>query len=326
MSPDRRPSRRGRIAAAFDETGITSLMARTPSRGRLVVLNYHRIGDSATSDHYRGVFSATADGFASQVAWLASHYTLVSLEEAVALIDTPAGGWPDRAAVLITFDDGYRDNYDVALPILQEYGARAAFFLATSFIGTGRVPWWDRVAYSVAHAQKRDAGSLNELLRRCKAPGVKDPESIVASIEAEYGVSAPADPDLFMTWEHVAALKHAGMGIGAHTHRHAILSRIDATRQAEEIERSRDAIAAALGGAPTAFAYPEGARDSFDATSRALLASTGFRAAFSYHGGVNTAGRIDRFDVCRLPVVSDLSFALFTLRLTQAAATGRVWL
>lgn len=337
-----RPSRRDRVADVFDTLGVTKLMARVSSRGRLVVLNYHRIGNPEASAHYRGVFSASVEMFDAQVRWLTSQFSVVPLNHALDLIDAPETDWPSRPAVLITFDDGYRDNHDAALPILQRHGASAAFFVATSFVGTGRVPWWDRVAYAVSHSTRdrlrlsapepvdlsldktQRSGSLEALLRLCKTRGADEQSALIEAIEAAAGAAASADSDLFMTWQHVAALKRAGMGIGAHTHNHAILSRLSQEQQAHELQGSHDAIAKALGEPPTAFAYPEGARHSFDATTRSLLTSMGYRAAFSYYGGVNRAGAIDRLDVCRLPVVSALSLPLFKLRVASAAWRGRV--
>ena len=57
--------------------------------------------------------------------------------------------------MLITFDDGYRDNYTLAFPILRKHGVQAVFFLPTAFIGTGKLPWWDVIAYIIKHSVKK---------------------------------------------------------------------------------------------------------------------------------------------------------------------------
>ena len=91
-----------------------------PRRDCLIVLNYHRIGDPSETVGDPGVFSASAEEFGRQVAFLRARYLPVGLDEAVRFVEGRADG---RAArVLVTFDDGYIDNYRLAYPILKTQG------------------------------------------------------------------------------------------------------------------------------------------------------------------------------------------------------------
>ena len=133
-------------------SGVSFLLSQLPARDSLLVLNYHRIGNSEDDLFDPGVFSATEDQFNDQIAYLKRHVALVNLEEALAFVDGSLKEKACRCRVLITFDDGYLDNYDIAYPILQSHGAQAVFFLATSMVGSCQVPWWDHIAYLVKTA------------------------------------------------------------------------------------------------------------------------------------------------------------------------------
>src|SRR5438270_6415577 len=129
-------SKRDRLASFSAFVGATSLMERCPRRPSLIVLNYHRLGDGTKCPYDSDVFSATADQFEQQVRYLKTKYRVASLAEAQDFIERPSNQLPQ---VLITFDDGYLDNFELAFPILRKHGVPATFFLPTSFIGTDRL-------------------------------------------------------------------------------------------------------------------------------------------------------------------------------------------
>src|ERR1700722_2599054 len=145
-------SRRNRIAAGADRFGLVSVIRLLPERPSLVVLNYHRIGDPQTTQWDSGVFSTDEDQFRHQISYLKSKYPIVDLEQALAFVEGRVK--LTRTSVLITFDDGYLDNYQIAFPILREFQVPATFFLPTSFIGTNRIPWWDTIAYLLKRCPK----------------------------------------------------------------------------------------------------------------------------------------------------------------------------
>src|SRR5579864_1397130 len=112
-------SKRDRLAQAFHVTGITQLIGALPKQPSLIVLNYHRIGGSTTTLYDSCVFSATEEEFDGQLRFLKSHFEVVGLQEAVEIAAGRAK--TAGAAVLITFDDGYLDNYQLAFPILRSH-------------------------------------------------------------------------------------------------------------------------------------------------------------------------------------------------------------
>src|ERR1700677_4995962 len=133
-------------------TGATWLLERIPNRPVLMILNYHRIGDPNATEYDPGLFSCTSEEFDWQIAYLKHRFRMTTLDE---VLDLVAGGLRlTEPRVLITFDDGYIDNYQLAYPVLRRHGVQGVFFVPTAFAGTGRIPWWDAVAYIVNRSRQ----------------------------------------------------------------------------------------------------------------------------------------------------------------------------
>src|SRR5690606_3050624 len=128
-------------ARMLSRTGLGRLFAALMPSSGILILNYHRIGDGSASPYDRELFSADAEAFDAQVARLARDCDVISPAD----IESVAGRRGRH--VLLTFDDGYLDNYDTAFPILRRHGVQATFFIATGYIDRPRLPWWDEIAW-----------------------------------------------------------------------------------------------------------------------------------------------------------------------------------
>jgi hypothetical protein len=133
-------------------SGLSSLLRkrRNAGGGEVLVLNYHRIGQASSSPLDPGVFSATAEAFDWQMAFLKQQCHVISAADLLHEAALTAG-----RCVMLTFDDGYRDNHEVALPILKRHGLTATFFIATGYIDNPRVPWWDEIAWMIRSSPKK---------------------------------------------------------------------------------------------------------------------------------------------------------------------------
>jgi len=320
--------------------GLTPLLERIPRRPGILVINYHRIGDALDDPYDPGVFEATAEEFDAQMASLKKSYALTELAEVQELAEKPER--LRHALALVTFDDGYRDNYEVAFPILRAHGIRAAFFLATAFVGARRLPWWDQVGYMVRRTEERvlrvrhprevsiDLAettvpeAIETLLRLYKRPETTDPARLISEVEEACRVTRPvASPEqLFMTWDDARGLLAGGMDIGSHTHSHEIMSRLSREQQLEECRVSREILRRNLSRDVDALAVPVGSRCSFSAMTEECLRESGYRTAFSYYGGVNTARSLRPLDVTRVSVGRP-GLAHYRLRNALAAVTAR---
>jgi peptidoglycan/xylan/chitin deacetylase (PgdA/CDA1 family) len=316
----RASSRREQVSLALGNTGITralEALARTPS---LVVLNYHRIGDPQLDDYDPALLEVTADGFDEQMALLKSRYHVCQVAEAVELMTSPST--IRRPCVLITFDDGYRDNHRVALPILRSHGLQAVFFLATGFVGTTRIPWWDQIAFMCRHTERRAISLeypvkrtfvvddmsryrvIRDAIRMYKSAATTDSERFMAQLETECAVARPTQSAerLFMSWDEARDLVSAGMGVGSHTHNHEILAKQTAAAQFDECKTSKGILEAELGQEVSMLSYPVGGRGTFDDVTLDCVRRAGYRFAFAYGGGVNIPSKLRPFAVTRMPI------------------------
>ena len=271
------------------------------AQARLSTLIFHRVlpePDPLFPDEMH------ARRFDELCGWLKSWFTVLPLDQAVARLNT--GTLPARAAC-ITFDDGYADNYHVAMPILQRHGLTATFFIATGFLNGGRM-WNDAIIESVRHGEAPilDLSSLG--LGRHAAASIDEKKAMIASLigQIKYrtfeeritvteqlarlaGVQLPQD--LMMTSQEVKAMRQAGMQIGAHTVSHPILAQLTHEQARQEISGSKNFLEQLLGERVGLFAYPNGKpREDYSPQSVAVVRSLGFDAAVSTAWGTNRAG------------------------------------
>ena len=223
----------------------------------MVVLTYHRIAEPGTDSFYDPVVSATPKLFRAQVKWLRDHMHILTLEELDGLIGS---GAPLREpTAFLTFDDGYRDNIDVAVPILRECGVPATFFIPTEFFESPKLFWWDHVAYVMKQSRMRHidlkwtSGDVEPLLS-IDLDNVTRDTAITTIIRAilddtiadvpwfleQFAVEAKVAVDqeglsraLFMSWEQVRNLADSGAGltVGSHGHTHQKLAKLDEESQ-----------------------------------------------------------------------------------------------
>lgn len=291
--------------------------ALLPSKG-ILILNYHRVGDGSRSPYDRELWSASAEMFDRQMAFLARHCDIISPAD----FGTAASARRGRH-VLVTFDDGYLDNYEIAYPILRRHGVTATFFIATGFIDRPSLPWWDEIALLV-RSSPRDSldlrpwldapialgaereGEIHGLLGKYKSLPAQDAGAMLARLREAAGIDTPGTVDgLWMDWSMIREMSEGGMTIGGHTVDHPVLSRLPKERQQQEIEGCAARIQAEIGRPMEYFAYPVGSPWAFNADTVECLQAAGVRRAFSYYGG--EAGHASpAFDTPRVAVEPDV--------------------
>lgn len=281
---------------------LHSLFSPGGARGRLSILIFHRV--LPAPDVMLGGEVDRAR-FESICSWLADWANVLPLDEAVQRWRTRS--LPPRA-LSITFDDGYADNHDVALPVLRRFGLTATFFVATGFLNGGRM-WNDVVIEALRGAPDGplDIGDivpaigpvlLQEATSRrstafavLKAIKYLEPSERLATakaIEARCGgASATA---LMMGDGQVRALRQAGMQIGAHTVNHPILRVLAREQARREIGDSKAYLGDLLREPIGLFAYPNGKPGTdYGADAVQLVRELGFDAAVSTAWGAARA-------------------------------------
>ncbi len=295
--------------------GLNRFLELLPTKPLLLALNYHRIGDPEQTPYDPGVFSATADELYEQVRFLKRRFHIATLDEGLDIIE---GAPLRRTAILLTFDDGYRDNYETAFPILSAEGVQAAFFLPTSFVGTNHVPLWDQVAFIVKRCRKAtfrlgcaplrefDVAAdgkprvIEQVLGLYKNAGQADDEGFIAMLEEACDSPRPEGSErVFIDWSEAGAMLKGGMAIESHTHSHPPLSQVAGAALAGELTVSKRILEERLGRTVRFLAYPFGLPETISPEVFDAARQAGYRAAFSFYGGVNPPGKIERFNVRR---------------------------
>src|SRR5208283_747192 len=139
------PNKRLMIAHMAGAFGILRLLEFIATRGKpvIAVLTYHRIAvpNDPRRPYYDPIISATPESFGKQIELLAQRFQVLTLEELLyAHADSQVHKYLKKPGVVVTFDDGYRDNFEIALPLLQSYGVPATFFLPTRFLEDPDLP------------------------------------------------------------------------------------------------------------------------------------------------------------------------------------------
>jgi peptidoglycan/xylan/chitin deacetylase (PgdA/CDA1 family) len=305
---------------------------------RLRVLTYHRIGDpSSQPEQYPGLFSATPEDFDSQLAHLTRRYRPVSIAR---VLEARRGGRPlPPRAVLVTFDDGYRDFAELAWPALRRHGVPATLFVPTAFPDQPqRAFWWDRLYHAVTATRRREpletaqsgkAGRLplatpDERLRTfrrlqglVKSLPHDEATHLVAEVCDQLGESAHQTDVL--GWNELRVLARAGVTLGAHTRTHPLMTQIAVTQMRDEVVGSLRDLEREIGSALSVFAYPSGA---FDDRAVDVLESEGFELAFTTLRGVNDLRRDHPLRLRRINV--GMRTTLAAQRAQLLATTGWV--
>lgn len=312
-------------------------LARRPG---LLVLGYHRIGISDAARGYAGVFSATADEFRDQIRYLKGAFRVVSLDEVIA---AGPGLALRNSCVMITFDDGYRDSLDVAVPILKQLGVPATYFLPTDFLDQPRLFWWDRLAITLHRTTVEKIGmgpplpieidfrreSPDAAIARAVGPLLDaDPAEIEPWLDrlerhAEVRIASEDEAgSLLIGWQGARELLQEGMSVGSHARSHRNLARLDPASQRDELVGSKSRLESELGSDVTALAYPYGVNTAFTPSTCQIARESGYQLAFGFEGGINRPGKSRQFAMARVNVGSADSLNLFRSRAVFLSTFG----
>ena len=338
--------KRGVAANLLTRTGIIAAINRVRPRisNKLTILAYHRVLDVENEDSYPfdiDLISASTAGFREQMRLLRRHYNPITF---ATLLDHQRTGTPlPPGAAIVTFDDGFDDNFRNAFPILKETGVPATIFLTTSFIDGQRTIWFEALAYRVMCAPpttvrlaaqpgvsievRRDRSSrrrvLHSLLEVLKRVPNRERLALLADLErqlpvgedlAAYRASQP------LSWAQIREMSREGIEFGSHSVTHPILSMLTPEELRFELETSRQRIEVETGRPVHVLAYPVGGRNAFSPDVKRAARSAGYELGVSYLRGVQDPSNWDPFEIRRIHVERYIDMRMFaaTLALPEA--------
>jgi peptidoglycan/xylan/chitin deacetylase (PgdA/CDA1 family) len=262
---------------------------------------YHRVlpRELAPKTFSIASITVTPETFARHLDWLGKHTHVMDLPGFSDWLHASRDSErPSGPISLITFDDGWWDNIDYALPALQAAGRSAVFFLATDYIGTDKVFWQERLGFLLGEIARRDDQAAETLLADA---GVKTPTpdraQVITAVRALKAADTAfvdaleerarslmtdgathADTDRFMSWTQAAELREAGQYPESHGYSHTRMTRLTDDTLRRELIESREHIARETGHRPTTMAYPNG---DHDPRVMAHVREAGYDLAFS---------------------------------------------
>lgn len=296
------------------------------------ILMYHRVSENSNLDNENSVHPKD---FEKQIKYISEKYNVISFNYLSDFLERKITHLP-KNAVIVTFDDGYKDCYLNAFPILKKYKVPATFFIATDYINSNNLFWWDKVSlalnitrkdsifipeigtFFLKNAKQRNIAK-NEILKKLKSFNEKDKEKIVDNILhlLKIELNTEISNDLFLNVNEITEMSNNGMEFGCHTCSHPILTRISKSQAEYEIIQSKFILQDYIKKEINCFAYPSGTINDFNEDIKDLLKNSGFKLAVTTIYGVNNlAHETDLLSLRRLHVNCTTNIYLYKLELT----------
>lgn len=287
-------------------TGILFLIKNYKLRNKAVVLTYHRV---LPDDIFESSFSnpgivVKPETFASNLEFLKKHFNVISSIDIKSTLQSSSKN--NANTCIITFDDGWIDNYLYALPIIRQYDLPVTLFLPVDYIGTGQLFWQETIGRILYQLYQTDMGPCNEVLdaeqirtiRNSEPSEVKqnilkivgqlkqkpysEIENIIQTLQSAIETKEATHIDRYIDWEQARIMQKHGIYMGSHACSHRILTRLDSTTLFSEMRESADTIEHNTGTRPAAIAYPNG--DSNEAVKGAAY-NAGYQIGFTTQPG-----------------------------------------
>lgn len=334
--------------------GIAAINAATTARSifrlkrswehEVRILAYHRvldIRDDSSFEFDPDLVSASVDDFEWQIRHVRERYDPITFHHLVEFIEkgTPLPACP----VIVTFDDGFDDNYRHAFPVLRSLNMPATFFVSTGYIGQRQTFWFDWFFYLCRQAAERRhvlkvGGALFPFDRDNAARQVRsamralwtlsDDERriVVAGLAESLDMKHPDQgfaQSMPLDWDQVEAMAAAGMEFGSHTVSHPVLSRVvNDVDLRYELTESKRVLEQRLARTIDALAYPVGREFAFNDKIEQATRDAGYRIAVSYAAGTNKLRQLDAFKLKRIHVERYVNRAEFAATLAAPALLG----
>ena len=304
----------------------------TRLRGKVLILNYHRILPQEIlnqSPPVQAGMYVRDDVFEEHIRFLAKHFSLLSIAELLVRWKENTLNSENRYCA-ITFDDGWLDNYLYAFPILKRYDVPATIFLPTALIGTEQWFWPDKLTFLLDQClakadsnRKADASQflqsrfpwmsplgdgtdsalIDGIIEKCKTQPLEEIKNLLDNAGETLGIKFPVDRVL-MDWGEVDEMSRKNISFGSHSCTHRILTTLAPKEVQAEVEESFHTLRSRCENVVPVLAYPNG---DYDSEIADRVRAAGYQAALSTRFGYEGHSPKDLFALSRVGVHQDIS-------------------
>jgi peptidoglycan/xylan/chitin deacetylase (PgdA/CDA1 family) len=310
--------------ASYLLSGLERMLGDEP---QLRVLTYHRVAEPHAQPHLSpSILSATPGDFLTQMRYIARSYTPVSAQMVLDYFDNGTK-LPPRA-VLITFDDAYRDFAENAWGVLKALGIPVILFVPTAYPDhPERALWWDKLYHALQQTSKKSVSvqgvtlplgnsaekyhAYRQLRAQVKALPHRDAMPFVDTFCEQLRVNSHGDNGV-LSWEQLEWLAADGVTLGAHTRTHPLLNRVSEDEAEEEVIGSLEDLRQHVACVLPIVAYPGGAIQSSFVTR---LRQAGLRLGFTTERGINRLKTTDPLLLKRINVGRNTSLNVLRAQL-----------
>jgi peptidoglycan/xylan/chitin deacetylase (PgdA/CDA1 family) len=260
------------VQRAVLRSGLLRMAGSLRGRGAAILMYHSVMEDPRSQDNLLGDIIHSRDSFRGQMELLARNYHPITLQQVDRLV-RGKDEFPDRA-VVVSFDDGYADNYEVAAPILNQFGIPAVFYATVECVENGTLPWPAPLRFAFRTTKKTSwtdssgkSRPLSSAIEReeafafscgecCKLTGVVQ-RDYVATLEVELDTRVPVESGrLMMNYDQMRALVKQGHTVGSHTMSHPNMAHISLQDARRELAESKRILEHRLDAAVAHFSYP----------------------------------------------------------------------
>ncbi len=319
-------------------------------RGEAMILMYHRVlrqQEKARRYVQPGMY-VLEDVFDMQMRFLRQHFEVISMADLL-------GKWKSnsfdegRRYCVITFDDGWYDNYEYAYPVLRKYNIPATIFLVTSLVGTKQWFWPERISYLLERcwnvsvtedrrrsvvvllrrylgnwllvrsgwsetADRRSYDAIDQVIEACKCLPPEEIDELIEKMRETLDVEFPAERAV-LSWDEISEMSENGISFGSHSCTHRILTKLPFLEIKTEIEASNRALRERQINYVPVFCYPNG---NYNREIQTLVRDCGYEAAVAARFGFEGESPQELFGINRIGVHNDISstLPLFSLYLS----------
>ena len=329
----------------LSKTNIYKLILKIRSSlfSEVRILAYHRILDVDDKENYLfdlDLISASISDFKWQMAHVKKYYNPISFkqlirhyEEKITLPKNP---------IIITFDDGFADNYYNAYPILKELAIPATIFISTDYIGRSNTFWFDWISFVInrypGNEIKIDTLNKKIILDDCliqrRVIGdkfINDLKKLNNNIRLEVMKELQDKYEYLLTdeddrirnlsyplnWDQIIEMSENGIEFGSHTTSHPILTKLKDSDLKDELINSKNILQEKLGKDISILAYPNGLINDYNENVIKITKLAGYKIALTYIAGLNQLKNFDKYQMRRIPIEPKTSRNRFSVTLVM---------